>query len=61
MKAGGAIQYALLEAYSHLAEDGKCDGNVIVIGVPDEENLSAGMRAAVKLLSQLSKERGWNM
>lgn len=58
MKAGGAIQYALLEAYSHLAEDGKFDGNVIVIGVPDEENLSAGMRAAVKLLSQLSKERG---
>ncbi len=58
MKAGGAIQYALLEAYSRLAEDGKFDGNVIVIGVPDEENLSAGMRAAVKLLSQLSKERG---
>ena len=58
MKAGGAIQYALLEAYSRLAEGGNFDGNVIVIGVPDEENLSAGMRAAVKLLSQLSKERG---
>lgn len=57
MKAGGAIQYALLEAYSRLAEAGDFDGNIIVIGVPDEENLSAGMRAAVKLLAQLSEER----
>ncbi len=43
----------LLESYSELAD---FDGNVIVIGVPDEENLSAGMRAAAKLLAELKKE-----
>ena len=53
MKAGGSIQYALLESYSELAD---FDGNVIVIGVPDEENLSAGMRAAAKLLAELKKK-----
>lgn len=53
MKAGGAIQYALLESYSELAD---FDGNVIVIGVPDEENLSAGMRAAAKLLAELKEK-----
>ena len=58
MKGGGAIQYALLEQYAALAEKGQLEGNVIVIGVPDEENLSAGMRAAVKLLAQLKRQRG---
>lgn len=53
MKAGGAIQYGLLESYSHLSD---FQGNVIVIGVPDEENLSAGMRAAVKLLAELQEK-----
>lgn len=53
MKGGGSIQYALLEAYSRLPDFA---GNVIVIGVPDEENLSGGMRSADKLLAQL-KER----
>ena len=53
MKAGGSIQFSLLKRYSEL-ENFK--GNVIVIAVPDEENLSAGMRAAVKLLSQLNAE-----
>lgn len=56
MKGGGAIQLALLEEYSKLAEKGELEGNVIVIGVPDEENLSGGMRAAVCLLAEL-KER----
>lgn len=55
MKAGGSIQYALLEAYSRLED---FEGNVIVIGVPDEENLSAGMRAADRLLAQLKEEYG---
>lgn len=58
MKGGGAIQYALLEQYAALAEEGRLEGNVIVIGVPDEENLSAGMRAAVRLLAQLKRQRG---
>lgn len=55
MKAGGSIQYALLEAYSRLED---FEGNVIVIGVPDEENLSAGMRAADKLLAGLKEKYG---
>ena len=57
MKSGGSIQYMLLEEYSKI-EDFK--GNIIVIGVPDEENLSAGMRAAVKLLSDLKKQYGFD-
>lgn len=55
MKAGGSIQYALLESYSRLED---FDGNVIVLGVPDEENLSAGMRAAARLLAELKKKYG---
>lgn len=55
MKGGGSIQLALLERYSRL-EDFK--GNVIVIAVPDEENLSAGMRAGVELLAELKEKYG---
>ena len=50
MKAGGSIQWALLKRYSE-TED--FEGNVIVVAVPDEENMSAGMRAAVRLLAEL--------
>lgn len=53
MKGGGSIQIALLKRYSQL-ENFK--GNIVLIAVPDEENLSAGMRAAVKLLSDLQDE-----
>lgn len=55
MKAGGSIQYALMEAYSQMED---FDGNVIVLGVPDEENLSAGMRSAVRLLAELQEKYG---
>ena len=53
MKGGGSIQMALLKRYSQLKE---INGNIVLIAVPDEENLSAGMRAAVKLLSELQDE-----
>lgn len=53
MKGGGAIQMALLTAYS---KEDEFPGNVIVLGLPDEENLSAGMRAAVQLLAELKKQ-----
>jgi arginine utilization protein RocB len=33
-------------------------GNILLLSVPDEENNSAGMLAAVELLSKLKKERG---
>jgi arginine utilization protein RocB len=50
MKAGGAIQMATLE-YQGSQDDFK--GNILLIAVPDEENLSIGMRSAVSLLSNL--------
>lgn len=53
MKGGGAIQLALLETYSRLVN---FNGNVIVIAVPDEENLSAGMRTAASLLVKLKEK-----
>ena len=55
MKGGGSIQYSLLTQYS---EDPDFEGNVIVIGVPDEENLSAGMRGAILLLNELKDKYG---
>lgn len=53
MKGGGSITYSLLEEYS---EDEEFDGNIIVLGVPDEENLSAGMRSAIYLLKELKEK-----
>lgn len=55
MKGGGAIQLALLERYSRLE---RFHGNVLLVAVPDEENLSAGMRAGVKLLAELKETQG---
>ncbi|MHC1721979.1 MAG: M20/M25/M40 family metallo-hydrolase [Aminipila sp.] len=57
MKGGGAIQLALLERYSEIKD---FKGNVIVIAVPDEENLSAGMRSAVSLLKDLKNKYNFN-
>lgn len=53
MKGGGSIQMALLTEYS---KEENFEGNIIVLGVPDEENLSAGMRAGVLLLDELKKK-----
>ncbi len=50
MKAGGAIEMALLE---HYAEQPDFVGNVLMVSLPDEENLSAGMRGAIPLLKDL--------
>lgn len=55
MKGGGAIQMELLRFYSSLDD---FPGTVIVLGLPDEENLSSGMRAATLLLDQLSRQYG---
>lgn len=55
MKAGGAIQMALLDA---AAEDPDFEGNLLLLALPDEENLSAGMRAAVDLLAKLKERFG---
>ncbi|QVL36492.1 M20/M25/M40 family metallo-hydrolase [Aminirod propionatiphilus] len=54
MKGGGAIQMALLRRWS-LAER---EGNLLLLALPDEENLSAGMRAALRLLLDLQEKWG---
>jgi len=50
MKGGGSIQIALLKRYSEMES---FNGNIVLLALPDEENLSAGMRAAVELLKEL--------
>lgn len=50
MKGGAAIELSLIDKYSNI-EDFK--GNLLIIAVPDEENLSAGMRSAAYLLNEL--------
>lgn len=55
MKGGGAIQIALMKRYSELKD---FKGNIVLIAVPDEENLSAGMRTAVKFLDELKDKHG---
>lgn len=57
MKAGGAIQMALLKCYGRKKQ---FRGNLVLLCLPDEENLSAGMRSAVSLLSGLKKQYGLN-
>lgn len=50
MKGGGSIQLALINRYSKL-ENFK--GNILILGVPDEENLSLGARSAIGILKDL--------
>lgn len=50
MKAGAAIQIALIDYFS---SDESFDNNLVILSVCDEENLSAGMRAAATALSEL--------
>lgn len=57
MKGGGAIQMALLAEY---AKEENFNGNVIVLSVPDEENLSAGMRSGTELLCELQEKYALN-
>ena len=55
MKGGGAIELALLES---CADREDFQGSLLVLGLPDEENLSAGMRGAIPLLHQLKARFG---
>ncbi|MDW7668140.1 MAG: M20/M25/M40 family metallo-hydrolase [Bacillota bacterium] len=57
MKGGGSIQLALLKQYSEMKN---FKGNIIVMGVPDEENLSSGMRSAAYLLKELKEKHDLN-
>ena len=51
MKGGAAIHLALFEEY---AEKENFTGNLLLLGLPDEENSSAGMRSAAYLLKELA-------
>ena len=53
MKGGGSIQLALMKRYSEIEN---LNGNILLISVPDEENLSAGMLSAVLLLKELKEK-----
>jgi len=53
MKAGLAIQLALLDEYSELTH---FEGNLLLLATPDEERNSAGMLSAVSVLHQLKEE-----
>lgn len=57
MKGGGAIQLAILKELSLI---NKLKGNVILLMVPDEENLSEGMRHGVKILRRLKEKHKLN-
>lgn len=57
MKGGAAIQLSLLEEY---AKDPNFKGNLLLMGVPDEENLSAGMRGGISLLKELKEKHSLN-
>jgi len=55
MKGGAAIHIAMIEEYSKL-EDFK--GNLLLLAVPDEENLSAGAIGSAYLLNELMDKFG---
>lgn len=53
MKGGGSIQLALVDKYSKKSD---FEGNLLILALPDEENLSAGMRGAINLLKNLKNK-----
>jgi len=50
MKGGAAIQLVLLQEYAARPD---FKGNILLLSVPDEESLSAGMRGSLRLLIDL--------
>jgi arginine utilization protein RocB len=55
MKAGIAAGIAVLEAF---AAQEQRDGNVLLLATPDEEDRSAGMRAAAAILPSIAHDSG---
>jgi arginine utilization protein RocB len=59
MKGGGAIQLGLFDSYARMTPEQRNElPTLVLLALPDEENLSAGMRAAVGLLCQLKEKYG---
>ncbi len=56
MKCGIALEIALVEEISHGMDD--FEGNIIFLSVPDEENNSAGMLAAIPMINRLKEKYG---
>jgi len=57
MKGGGAIHMTMIQRYSELQD---FNGNLVMLALPDEENLSAGMRGAIPLLKELKEKYSLN-
>lgn len=57
MKTGVAALMVMLEEFSRQAD--RLAGNLVFLGVPDEEGNSAGMLSAVKHLAAMAEEKGW--
>lgn len=55
MKSGVAAQIAVLSTLSRSS----LPGNIVFLAVPDEENSSAGMLAAVETLNELAEQEGF--
>jgi arginine utilization protein RocB len=55
MKAGVAAGIAVLEAF---AQEEHRQGNILLLATPDEEDRSAGMRAAAALLPEIARDSG---
>ncbi len=55
MKAGLAAGIAVLEAF---AAQERRDGNILLLATPDEEDRSAGMRAAAAVLPAIARDSG---
>lgn len=56
MKAGVVLNLCLTEEYSNLALEGKLEGSILFMAVPDEESYSAGMRAAANILKEMKDQ-----
>ncbi|MFZ5647893.1 MAG: M20/M25/M40 family metallo-hydrolase [Bacillota bacterium] len=57
MKTGVAALMVMLEEFSQRVDE--MEGNIVFIGVPDEEGNSAGMLSAVEDLDELARQKGW--
>jgi len=57
MKAGVASLLVIMEELSKKTNE--LEGNLVFIGVPDEEGNSAGMLSAVEDLAAIAEEKGW--
>ena len=58
MKAGVVLNLVLTEEYAKLAEEGRLEGSILFMSVPDEESYSAGMRSVPQILKKFKKEAG---